>query len=132
MHASIIKNLINTKFCPYFGQVMFTIVCLCPNVSTTPLRQWGFQQCLPFSWTTPGGKHCRHPIAVIVVVDTFKPGCSNLVEVAGVVSLEQNQLLTCYITWRQPNLVYHHINCFNVFIFEIFSCQILKNKLSPV
>ena len=24
----------------------------CPNVSTTPLRQWGFRQCLPFSWTT--------------------------------------------------------------------------------
>ena len=23
-----------------------------PNVSTTPLQQWGFWQCLPFSWTT--------------------------------------------------------------------------------
>ena len=24
-----------------------------PNVSTTPLRQWGiWRQCLPFSWTT--------------------------------------------------------------------------------
>ena len=22
---------------------------LCRNVSTTPLRQWGFRQCLPFS-----------------------------------------------------------------------------------
>ena len=42
---------------------------------TTPLRQWGFRQCLPFSWTKPRGKHCRHPIAVIGVVDTFKP-CS--------------------------------------------------------
>ena len=39
------------------------------NVSTTPLRQWGFWQCLPFSWTTLGGKHCRHPIAIMGVVD---------------------------------------------------------------
>ena len=43
----------------------------CSKVSTTPLRQWGFRQCLPFSWTTLRGKHCRHPIAVIGVVDTF-------------------------------------------------------------
>ena len=42
------------------------------NVSTTPLRQWFFWQCLPFSWTTLRGKHCRHPIAVIGVVDTFR------------------------------------------------------------
>ena len=41
------------------------------NVSTTPLRQWGFRQCLPFSWTTLKGKHCRHPIVVMGVVDTF-------------------------------------------------------------
>ena len=45
-----------------------------PNVSTTPLRQWGFRQCLPFSWTTLRSKHCRHPIAVMGVVDTFGPG----------------------------------------------------------
>ena len=43
----------------------------CPNVSTTPLRQWGFQQCLLFSGTTLRGKHCRHPNAVMEVVDTF-------------------------------------------------------------
>ena len=43
----------------------------CPNISTTPLRQWGFQQCLHFSSTTLRGKHCRHPIAVKGVVDTF-------------------------------------------------------------
>ena len=43
----------------------------CLNISTTPLWQWGFQQCLPFSWTTLRGKHCRHPIAVMGVVDTF-------------------------------------------------------------
>jgi hypothetical protein len=41
------------------------------NVSTTPLRQWGFRQCLPFSWTTLRGKHCRHHIAVMGVVYTF-------------------------------------------------------------
>ena len=41
------------------------------NVSTTPLWQWGFWQCLPFSWTTLRGKHCRHLIAVMGVVDTF-------------------------------------------------------------
>ena len=43
------------------------------NVSTTPLRQWGFWQRLPFSWTTLKGKHCRHSIAVMGVVDTFEP-----------------------------------------------------------
>ena len=43
----------------------------CPNVSTIPLRQWGFWQCLPFSWTTRRGKHCRHPIAVMGVVDIY-------------------------------------------------------------
>ena len=46
-------------------------VLRCPNVSTTPLRQLGFWQCLHFSWTTLRGKHCRHPIAVMGVVDTF-------------------------------------------------------------
>ena len=44
-----------------------------PNISTTPLRQWGFRQCLPFSWTTLRGKLCRHPIAVMGVVDSFGP-----------------------------------------------------------
>ena len=39
---------------------------LSSNVSTTPL-----QQCLPFSWTTLRGKHCRYPIAAMGVVDTF-------------------------------------------------------------
>ena len=29
----------------------------CPNVSTAPLRQWGFRQCLLFSWETLRGKH---------------------------------------------------------------------------
>ena len=33
------------------------------------LWQWGFRQCLPFSWTTLRDKHCRHPIAIMGVVD---------------------------------------------------------------
>ena len=45
----------------------------CPNVSTTPLRQWDFWQCLPFSWTTLRGKHCRQPITVMGAVDRFGP-----------------------------------------------------------
>ena len=44
----------------------------CLNVPTTPLRQWGFRQCFPFSWTTLRGKHCQHPIAVMGVVDMFE------------------------------------------------------------
>ena len=53
------------------------LTALCLNVSTTPLRQWGFRQCLPFSWTTLRGKHCRHPIALMGVVDTFELGTSD-------------------------------------------------------
>ena len=44
------------------------------------LRQWGFRQCLLFSWTTLRDKHCRNPIAVIGVVDTFGQ-CGTLVSV---------------------------------------------------
>ena len=53
------------------GEIIACWRWLCPNVSTTPLRQWGFRQCLPFSWTTLRGKHCWHSIAVMGVVDTF-------------------------------------------------------------
>ena len=42
------------------------------NVSTTPLLQWSFRQCLPFSWTKFVGKHCRHPIALMGVAYTFR------------------------------------------------------------
>ena len=42
-----------------------------PNISTTPLQQWGFPQCLPFSWTTLRGKHYRLLIAIMEVVDMF-------------------------------------------------------------
>jgi hypothetical protein len=41
----------------------------CPSISTTlHLRQWGFWQCLLFSWTELRDNHCRHPIAVMGVV----------------------------------------------------------------
>ena len=43
-----------------------------PNISTTPLWQWGFRQCLPYNQTALRGKHCGHPIAVMGVVDTFR------------------------------------------------------------
>ena len=51
------------------------VTSISPNVSryNPIIRQWGFRQCLPFSWTTLRGKHCRHPIAVMGVVDTFGP-----------------------------------------------------------
>ena len=42
------------------------------TVSTTPLRKWGFLQCLPFCWTTLRSKHCGHPIAVMGVVDILR------------------------------------------------------------
>ena len=44
---------------------------LSPKVSTTPLQQWGFRQCLPSSWTTLRDKHFWYPIAVMGVIDTF-------------------------------------------------------------
>ena len=55
-------NFLNDPlFCTYYF----------PNVSTTPLRQWGFRQCLPFNWTTLRVKHYRHHIVVMGVVDMF-------------------------------------------------------------
>ena len=45
----------------------------CQKVSTTPLRQWNFRQCLPFSWTTLKSKHFRHTISIMGVVDMFQP-----------------------------------------------------------
>ena len=43
-----------------------------PNISSTPLKQWGFRQCLPFSWTTIRGKHLRQPITIMGVVDNVR------------------------------------------------------------
>ena len=48
-------------------------------ISTTPLRHWGFWQHLPFRWTTLRGKHFRHPIAMMEVVDTFEPNLPILI-----------------------------------------------------
>ena len=45
---------------------------LSPNVSTIPFWQWDFRQCLPFSWTSLRGKHCRYPFVLIRVVNTFR------------------------------------------------------------
>ena len=64
-----LKNLPTYPVTLHQGYILFTY--LSPNVSTTPFRQWGFRQCLPFRWTTLRGKNCRHPIAVMGVVDTF-------------------------------------------------------------
>ena len=68
-----VKNL-------YVENRIFNLKTLSPNMSTTPLRQWGFQQCLPFSWTTLSGKHCWHPIAIMGVVDTFRPSLPGILE----------------------------------------------------
>ena len=38
----------------------------------------GFSAMFIFKWTTLRGKHCRHPIAVMGVVDTFGHCCVNL------------------------------------------------------
>ena len=58
----------------FMDTICITVRPLVLNVFTTPLRQWGFWQCLPFSWTTLRGKHCQHPITVMGVVDTFELG----------------------------------------------------------
>ena len=60
------------------------------SVSTTPLRQLGFRQC--FSWTTLRDKqlrdkHCRHPIAVMGVVDMFELGLLQIAKFSRAMSL---------------------------------------------
>ena len=66
---AIKKYLLDPRwfFCGFYS--LFLRWCS-PNVSTTPF-EWGFRQCLPFSWTKLRGRHCRHPIAVMGIVDTF-------------------------------------------------------------
>ena len=39
---------------------------------------WVFGNVYLFSWTTLRGKHCRHPIAVMGVVDTFEQDPLNM------------------------------------------------------
>jgi hypothetical protein len=43
-----------------------------PERIYNPITAMGFSAMFPFSWTTLRGKHCRHPIAVMGVVDTFR------------------------------------------------------------
>ena len=54
------KNPENIKIVVALGKRLFQYqlyeLRLGPNVSTTPLRKWGFRQCLPFSWTTDNTK----------------------------------------------------------------------------
>ena len=69
----------NLKFIPFLVlssmiQWHRTVVSDGLNVAKTSLLQWGFRQYLPFSLTTLGGKHCRHPIVVMGVVDMFGHG----------------------------------------------------------
>ena len=78
------KKILKFSFAPKTQQKCFCISAVAyrktsnqksgvsPNVSTTPLCQWGFGQCLPFSWTQLRGKHFQHPITVVEVVDTFR------------------------------------------------------------
>ena len=68
----------------------------CLNVSTTPIRQWGFRQCLPFSWTTLRGKHCQYLIAIMGVVDTF-----------------EHWLLSAAF-WKNMTAALSHMTCYNL------------------
>ena len=58
------------KYCRV-DESSFPYIKFCLNVSTNPLQEWVFWQCLHFSWTTLRVKHCRHPIVVMEPVDTF-------------------------------------------------------------
>ena len=44
-----------------------------PEHIYNPITAMGVLAMFTFSWSTLGGKHCRHPIAVMGVVDTFGP-----------------------------------------------------------
>ena len=68
---NIFSNSLLQAMQPKLQNPRMKIFILSSNVSTTPLRQWGFRQCLPFSWTTLRGKYCRHPIILMGVADTF-------------------------------------------------------------
>ena len=64
-----------TKFCPDKNRKViccwWVLNCWLLNIYNSIMAMGFFWQCLPFSWTTLRGKHLRHPIAVIEVVDTF-------------------------------------------------------------
>ena len=109
-------------FQPKMGNLSITlcesltqIVSHSPNVSTTPLRQWVFRQCLPFSWTTLRGKHCRHSIALMGVVDTFghrlKPWIKSQKDIplaSQAISLKS--VLKSYQTLKKPRSVSSNIH----------------------
>ena len=77
-----------------------------PNVSTTPLRQWGFRQCLPISWTTLRGKLCRHPIAVMGVVDTFGQYLWNIKLLTRICIRERPLMTSNFRVWL-PKIIGH-------------------------
>ena len=87
---------------------MFSWSKSCPNVSTIPLRHWGFQECLPFSWTTLRGKHCRHPIAVMGVVDPcskkIPAHISSIAHFDGIKTFTNICLLSSNIKLLGPNI----------------------------
>ena len=85
------------------------------------LEQWGFRQCLPFSWTTLRGKHCRHPIAVMGVVDTFRPRIVILGK-HGVATIEQRETRASKTLF---NKLISHPNASNLI-------NILKNYIAPL
>ena len=68
-----LKTTPNELLCKQ-NQMFFGLNLLASHSARTYLQphyglwQWGFWQCLPFSWKTLRGKHCRHPIAIMGVV----------------------------------------------------------------
>ena len=51
------------------SEIAFANVLISDNAQT--YLHTVFWQCLPFSWATLRGKHCRQSIVVMSVVDTF-------------------------------------------------------------
>ena len=67
---TVVKGVLKIE--KYFYSNYKSVYIHSPNIPTTPLRQWGFRQCSSFSWKKLRGKHCRHPITAMGVVDTFR------------------------------------------------------------
>ena len=87
-----------------------------PNVSTYPLWQWGFGQCLPLSWSTLRGKHCQHPIAVMGVADTFRHDLESF----GLLSKQHS--FTSYLFGLKPVALYwkrFSVTLFSLYFFTI-------------
>jgi hypothetical protein len=103
---ALLKNTTRDKKLQMKGDITNDSKSQCLKISTTPLRQCGFWQCLPFSWTTLIGKHCRHPIAVMGVVDTFEQ-CSHM----WVHWLLSDSLVFTSILWSMYSHVTHKSQC---------------------